>query len=261
MLDRRGAVDVRDLAAMGRRGLLSATLYCGRARLSIVSGYRFQRPSRPDDMTLADAHVHLFRTGYVGRYGRASSGGDDLAVYESLRAEHAIDRALVIGYEGLPPYAGNNGHVAALARDRPWIAPLAHTPPQAPCVPSAPFLGISVFLETLEHVECLSRWPQATFDALAERAMLVSLNAVPAALAAASEAMRRLEGCAVLISHCGQPRSFAGLPSDAELVAELAPLLSLSALGHVGVKLSGLYTLAEPWHAFPHATVRPCVDR
>jgi L-fuconolactonase len=212
-------------------------------------------------VTLADAHAHLFRDGYAGRYGRPSSGGDDLAVYESLRREHRIDLALVIGYEGEPGYAGNNDHVAALAAGREWIAPLAYVDPGAPAVPGPPFLGISLALMRPEDGKRLAGWPEATLHGLAERGAIVSVNAVPETLAPALGVLAGLDGARVLISHLGEPGVYARPPDRAATEVALGPLISLADHGHVGVKLSGLYAMTDPAHGYPHAQLRPLIER
>lgn len=212
-------------------------------------------------MDLADAHAHLFASGFAGLYRRACSGGDDVAVYESLRQEHRIDTTLVVGYEGDPAYRGNNEYLARLANVYNWMVPLAYTPPTAPRVPAPPFAGISVYLSTSADARRFANWPREVLNGLANSAMIVSVNAPPEALARLSETVRRLEGCQVLISHLGQPGSYEESPS-AERVAEvLRPLLSLASVHHLGVKLSGLYDISIPPYAYPHAAARPFVER
>jgi L-fuconolactonase len=212
-------------------------------------------------MELADAHVHLFGSGFVGRYGRPSSGGDDLDVYESFRLEHEIDTALIVGYEGDPLYRGNNAYVARLAGDCNWIVAVAFTPTHAPRVPAQPFAGVAVYLSTQADADRFASWPHALLDGLAAAGMIVSVNATPATLSRTRDTLRRLEGCHVLISHLGNPGTHDGPPSTAQVSAVLKPLLSLSDAVHIGVKLSGLYDISSPAHGFPHAVARPFIDR
>ena len=212
-------------------------------------------------LRLADAHIHLFRSGYKGRYGRPASGGDDLDVYESLMREHRIDLSLVVGYEGRPRYRGNNTYIARLMRDHKWIGPLAYTPADKPSAPTEPFLGVAVYLLGDADAVAFSTWPDRVVTELADRRSVVSINAVPEALALASDSIRRLDGCQVLISHLGLPGSFEQTPSQRQVSSALKPLLSLSSAGHVGVKLSGLYALTNPMHSFPHLAARPFIDR
>jgi L-fuconolactonase len=212
-------------------------------------------------MPLADSHVHLFAGGIVGRYGRACSGGHDLETYESFRAEHGIDVALVVGYEGEPEYRGNNGYVADLAADNGWMVPLAFTPTDAPAVPSRPFAGISLYLSTPEDGRRFAGWPPEVLHGLSAEEMIVSVNAVPATLAPAVETIRALDRCRVLISHVGEPGAHREPPTHEQVSAALEPVLSLSAARHVGVKLSALYALSNPAHAYPHAAARPVIER
>lgn len=214
-------------------------------------------------LTLADAHVHFFAAGFLGRYGRASSGGDDLAAYQSLRNEHRIDTVLALAWEGDGDrhYEKNNEYVARIGAEQEWVAPVMDADLQAPRVPPAPFLGMALYLMTHDDVRSFARWPQDVIDEMARRHMLVSVNAVPATLDAASESLRRLAGCRVLVSHLGQPGRYEKPPSDKEIASHLRPLLSLAGTAHIGVKLSGLYDLTEPTHAYPHHPLRGIIDR
>jgi len=210
---------------------------------------------------LADAHAHLFRSGYSGLYGRPSSGGDDVNVYRSLLLEHRIDLSIVVGYEGDSRYRGNNAYIAKLAADHEWIAPLAYTAADKPLIPSHPFLGIAVYISSGADASAFSTWPEHVIAELKKRQSIVSLNANPETLAAAADAIRRLSGCHVLVSHLGMPGRFERTPTKSEIASVLKPLSSLSNARHVGVKLSGLYALTSPPHAFPHLAAQPLIDR
>src|ERR1700694_5920294 len=125
-------------------------------------------------MNLADAHIHLFPWGYLGRYGRASSGGDDLDVYRSLRLEHQVDTALVIRYEGAVRYKNNNAYIADLARSNNWVATVAFARTRSVLLPNPPFLGIALYLTTTDDASRFSRWPQLLIDQLAATKAIVS---------------------------------------------------------------------------------------
>jgi L-fuconolactonase len=211
-------------------------------------------------MHLADSHAHLFTAGIRGRYGRACSGGDDLEVYESFRRQHQIDMTLLVGYEGDSEYLGNNEHVVRLATANDWIVPLAFTHLDVPQVPSAPFVGVSVYLASPEEAKRFTQWPPEIMRGLNDEEMLVSVNAVPEALAVAGPALRAVDGCRILISHLGEPGTYAAVPSRDDAQSALEPLLALSNAMHVGVKLSGLYAISDPGHAYPHAAARPFVE-
>ncbi|MEV0714314.1 amidohydrolase family protein [Asanoa sp. NPDC050611] len=215
-------------------------------------------------MSLADAHLHLFARGFAGRYGRSPAGGDELRVYEDLRRVHGIGRALVVGYEGEPRYAGNNDHVVAVAREHSWIAPLVHLPPDGPAAPDVlpawlarGAAGVAVYLPGRAAAERFAGWSPATVDVLNLARAVVSLNATPAALAAARRPLARLDGCAVLVSHLGLPGRYARPPTASEAQARLAPLLALADLPYFHVKVSGLYAISDPAHVFPHHAADP----
>ncbi|MEU4567542.1 amidohydrolase family protein [Micromonospora sp. NPDC023956] len=216
-------------------------------------------------MERADAHLHLFAAGYPGRYGRSPAGGDELVVYESLRRAHGIDRALVVGYEGAPEFAGNNDHLAALAAAHDWIAPVAYVPPSGPTDGldrwwAAGFVGISAYLADAEASRSFADWLGDAAADLDRVGAVLSLNATPAATGQLGPALAALGGCTVLVSHLGLPGAHPTPPDRDTAASVLAPLLGLAALPHVGVKLSGLYAVSEPSYAWPHESARPFVE-
>ncbi len=218
-------------------------------------------------MERADAHLHLFAEGYPGRYGRSPAGGDELAVYASLRRAHGIGRALVVGYEGTPGFAGNNAHLARLAAAHDWIAPVAYVPPSGPANPhdldrwwSAGFVGISGYLADPEASRTFTGWLRTAAGNLNSVGALLSLNATPAATAHLGPTLATLENCTVLVSHLGLPGTHPTPPDRDAATSVLAPLLGLSGLPRVGVKVSGLYAVSDPAHAYPHDSARPFVD-
>ncbi|MFI6819840.1 amidohydrolase family protein [Micromonospora sp. NPDC050187] len=218
-------------------------------------------------MERADAHLHLFASGYPGRYGRSPAGGDELAVYGSLRRTHGIDRALVVGYEGAPEFVGNNAYLAGLAADHDWIAPVAYVPPGGPTDPSdlrrwwaEGFVGISAYLADPEASRAFGMWLGDAAADLDRVGAVLSLNATPAATAHLGPALAALGDCTVLVSHLGLPGAHPVPPGRDTAASVLAPLLGLAELPHVGVKLSGLYAISEPAHAWPHDSARPFVE-
>nr|BFE56328.1 hypothetical protein GCM10020063_008540 [Dactylosporangium thailandense] len=216
-------------------------------------------------MDRADAHIHLFADGYPGRYGRSPAGGDELAVYQGLRREHGIGTALVVGYEGEPRFTGNNDHLAALAGRHPWIAPLAYVPAAGPAPDemrrrfAQGFVGVAVYLPDATAADAFTRWSPAVVRLLNERGAVVSLNAPPPATGVIGGAVAALDGCSVLFSHLGLPGP-APRPDPEQAARTLEPLLHLARLAHVGVKLSGLYAISEPQHAYPHLAATPFVE-
>ncbi|WDZ82950.1 amidohydrolase family protein [Micromonospora cathayae] len=218
-------------------------------------------------MERADAHLHLFADGYPGDYGRSPAGSDELVAYESIRRVHHIDRALVVGYEGAPGFAGNNDHLARLAADHDWIAPVAYLPPGGPADPasldrwrSTRFVGVAAYLADPAAGRAHAEWLGRAAGRLNRTGALLSLNAAPAALAELGPALAALPDCVVLVSHLGLPGR-QPTPPDRDTAADLlAPLLGLADLPHLGVKVSGLYAVSDPPYGYPHAAARPFVE-
>lgn len=218
-------------------------------------------------MTRADAHIHLFAGGYPGRYGRSPAGTDELAAYEDIRRVHGIDQALVIGYEGGAEFVGNNDHLATLAGRHAWIRPVAYVPPTGPATlddlhlrREQGFVGLSAYLPGPVEAAAVSAWSPGSIDQLNRDAAILSLNATPAATAVLAGALAALDGCTVLFSHLGLPGPQATPPTPAEAAELLEPLLALAGLPHVGVKVSGLYAISQPGHAYPHTAAVPFLD-
>ncbi|MEU4773617.1 amidohydrolase family protein [Micromonospora sp. NPDC023644] len=218
-------------------------------------------------MRRADAHLHLFADGYPGRYGHSPSGGDELAVYQGLRRAYGIERALVVGYEGEPRFAGNNDHLARLAAAHDWIAAVAFVPPGGPAGAggtgkwlASGFVGAAAYLPDDAAADAFTAWATREAPALNRVRAVVSLNATPTATTRLGPALAALDGCTVLFSHLGLPGERAEVPTRETAQAALAPLAGLARLPHVGVKISGLYAVSRPAHAFPHHAARPFVD-
>ncbi|MEU9507259.1 amidohydrolase family protein [Micromonospora sp. NPDC048170] len=218
-------------------------------------------------MRRADAHLHLFADGYPGRYGHSPAGGDELAVYQGIRREHGIERALVIGYEGEPRFVGNNDHLARLTAAHDWIAAVAYVPPGGPVGGSgaenwlsAGFVGVAAYLADQAAADAFAGWMTRQASTLNRVKALVSLNATPTATTRLGPALAALDGCTVLFSHLGLPGEQAEAPTRDAARAVLAPLAGMARLPHVGVKISGLYAVSRPSHGFPHQAARPFVD-
>jgi predicted TIM-barrel fold metal-dependent hydrolase len=211
--------------------------------------------------------MHLFADGYVGVHGSSPAEGDELAAYEALRRQTGIERALLLGYEGEPPYRGNNAHVLALARTRSWLTPLVYLPVSSP--PSARALqefraagarGFVLFAYGEAEAAALGAWPAASLAEIRDQQAIISFNADIPAIAALAPAVGELYGCPLLFSHLGEPGRFASAPTSAEARARLAPLIALAAHDDVHVKFSGLYGMCEPPDRFPHDPARPFVE-
>jgi len=219
-------------------------------------------------MKLADAHLHLFRRGYAARYGAVFANPREVELYESFRRVHGIERGLAIGYEGRPEFHGNNRDLAAWARKLSWITPLAFLPATTPPTRKLlaarlrqGFAGLALHVLNARDAERLSRWPISAFQWLNEHRQILSLNARPEALAHLNPFLAELNHCSALISHLGLPGRHAAPPSRREARHILQPLRSLAKLPHVGVKLSGLYAISQPPHAYPHRSAHPLIGQ
>jgi L-fuconolactonase len=209
--------------------------------------------------------VHLFAEGFSGVYGRLID--DELALYEQLRIRFGIERALVVGYEGEPRYAGNNGYILALARTRPWISPVAYVQVDpAPTVESLRLLqaegaiGYALYLTEPHEAEAVAAWPRASMRELEAQRPVISLNATPAATRALEPVIDTLCDCTFLFSHLGLPGRFPTPPTLEEAIARLRPLLTIADRQNVAVKLSGLYAISDPAHDFPHSAAEHIVE-
>lgn len=218
-------------------------------------------------MPISDAHLHIFSSGFVGPLGSPPQGCDELATYERLRRHHGIERGLVIGYEAEPRYEGNNDHVLALSRTRPWMVPLAYVPISPPPTAAQLLLlrtqgvaGFALYVASEAEGKALSAWPEDTLCELRAQRAVLSLNARLPALAPIAEVIALLDPCPILISHLGLPGRFPHAPELERVRELLTPLLALAQYAHVAVKFSGLYALSDPPHAFPHVAAQPFVD-
>ena len=217
-------------------------------------------------MRLADAHLHLFRNGFPGVYGRSLTGSD-VDVYEAFRARHEIAAGLVVGYEGHGIDPANNTYIRELAATRPWMATLAYLAPEA--MPTerhvgelmaAGHAGLSVYLPDDDAVSTFAGWGAEPWRALDDNAAIVSFNVglrQVAALSAIAEAVPR---CRIVVSHMGLPSARGDVPSASEASAELAPLTALARHRNVHVKLSGFYAVSQPSHDWPHRVAAPFVS-
>jgi L-fuconolactonase len=218
-------------------------------------------------MSLADAHIHLFGGGYAGRLGASPAGGDELEVYERLRANYEIECALVVGYEGEARYAGHSREIFSLALDRPWMFPLPFLAVAAP--PTVAELrdwkeqgavDYSIYLKTESDGMTFSDWPANTLAELSAQRAILSFNATPAALGRSREVIAAIDGARVIFSHLGLPGRSSIALTTIQARERLQPLLELASHPDVAVKLSGLYAVSDPPHKFPNDAAQPFVD-
>lgn len=196
---------------------------------------------------LFDTHCHLFERGFSGSTGVLLRGRHaELHAYERYRSEFAIERSLVLGFEGEAGYLGSNAYLESLSVGRPWLIPVPFVAVGSPLSGRA----ACAYVSTADD----GQWLAAELGRRDAPALL-SLNARPEALAAAAPALRAAGGTWILVSHLGLP---GPAPSLLAAIERLEPLLSLAAADHVTVKLSGQYAASSL--GYPHPDVQPIVD-
>jgi L-fuconolactonase len=219
-------------------------------------------------MILADAHLHLFRRGFTGRYGRGPYGlGGEVQAYERFREQHGIEKGLIVGYQGAGIESDNNRVIRDLAATRPWMATLAYVAAEAMPTPDAiealldaGHVGIAIYLHEPTATAATLRWPAESWRRLNARRAIVSLNAFPPATAALAPLIEANSRCTFLFSHLGLPGRYKQAPEIEAARERLAPLLQLAAFPNVLVKISGLYAISDPAHGYPHTSAAPFLE-
>jgi L-fuconolactonase len=217
---------------------------------------------------LADAHLHLFREGFPGRYGKGPYGlGQEVEAYEHFRQKHSIQVGLVVGFQGSGVEQDNNLYIRHLAATRPWLATVAYVEPSEWPEPDAiealmsqGHVGISIYLREAKAASAVLAWPRNSWQHLNERQAIISLNAVPEATGELASLIEANDRCRFLFSHLGLPGRYSIAPSQVEIRERLAPLLSVASCPNAMVKISGLYAISDPPHAYPHETAWPIID-
>jgi len=217
-------------------------------------------------VTLADAHIHFFRRGFPGPYG-ASLLRSDIEAYELLRSAHDIAAALIVGYEGLAIDPGNNAYIRELARTRPWMATVGHVDDIAvageatvEALLAAGHAGIALYAPDAATARLVATRPAGFWTVLDRAGAIISLNAPPEAIAELGPVVAAAPDCRFLFSHVGLPGAHPRVPSREAAEARIAPLLALAPMPNVFVKISGLYAISMPEHAWPHEAARPFID-
>jgi L-fuconolactonase len=217
----------------------------------------------------ADAHIHLFEHGFRGPSFAARPGVnlDEAACYDSLAQAHHISAALVVGYAAEPWCTDNNNHIAALARQYPWIRPLANaaTPAELSIATlqrwrTQGFIGISLYLITADHLEQFATIPPEVWVYLAAHRWLISVNSRGSAWRAWVPILAQFPDLHLLISHLGLPPALAEAPSPEVARQNLQDVLALSQYPSVHVKLSAFYALSTPGYDYPHHAAWPYVQ-
>ena len=217
----------------------------------------------------ADAHMHLFRPGFVDNLPESCRRvqPDEVTLYRALSEQYGVRQALVVGYEGEPWASDNNRYLAELAASHEWIRPVAYVADPARLdVPlldawkEDAFVGNSLYLLDEHAVTALPLVPDETWAWIDREHWLVSVNSTGDHLAAWTPVLERHPDLRLLVSHLGQPRAVADAPDAATAQRELAAVCSLASYPGVHVKLSGFYALTEPRYAYPHRAAWPYVE-
>lgn len=215
-----------------------------------------------------DAHAHFFRPGYVDLLPESCRRlqPDEFTLYAALAARHKITHVLAVGYEGEAWAVGNNDYLAALARQAPWLRPVAYAEPAALQVSSLEtwyaqgFTGISLYPTTPEAAQRLGTIPAEVWAWLVAHRWLVSVNSRGELWRAWPPILDSHPALRLLVSHLGLPPRCAQPPTLAEAAARLAVVTALARYPSVQVKLSGLYALTDPGHDYPHRAAWPYIE-
>src|SRR3972149_5411932 len=114
----------------------------------------------------ADSHIHLFEHGFTGLLPATCGRRDpsEATLYDALAKQFGITHALVVGYEGVPVYHGNNDYLARLIGEYAWFKPVAFvTDPEHLTLERLEqfrrqgFVGISMYLFSAGDIDKLRR--------------------------------------------------------------------------------------------------------
>ena len=216
----------------------------------------------------ADAHIHLFESGYGHSFAaRPGVAINEPTCYDSLRREHGIEQALVVGYEMDPWCQQNNQFLSEVAACCPWARPVASVDPKQPLslqeldqLAAAGFVGLSFYIFEPEHRRDLAAIDDAFWTWLIQRHWLVSANGRGENWSTWRNVLDRHPQLRLLISHLGLPPAVAQPPDTREALTAMAEVIALAPYPKAHVKLSGFYALSEPGYDYPHKATWPYVQ-
>ncbi|MBP2354999.1 putative TIM-barrel fold metal-dependent hydrolase [Kribbella aluminosa] len=193
--------------------------------------------------------MHFFEGSYSDRQQAAHPEGE-VAHYAELRGQHELADALVIGYEGIPRFKGNNEFIRALSTTNAWMHPVAYIAPGTTASSIAElrakgFVGASAYVDAqqVEDPDWFG-WMTQTLAVLDEQQLLLSINAGPATHRALYGVLSRRPDLVFMMSHLGLP----GVQPD-PLDKSLAATKDLLMLANCHTKLSGAYATVAPGRA------------
>ena len=216
----------------------------------------------------ADAHIHLFETGFgAGFTQRNGVSIDEAACYADLAADYRITTALVVGAEVAPWAAGNNDYLAQIVPTLPWARAVAYVAPDADVTietleafAKAGFVGLAVYTIEAAAADLVVKWPVSVWQWLESHRWLVSVNARGAAWSRWQEVVARHPELTLLISHLGLPPAQATPPTASIARNLMGEVATFARYPRCAVKLSGFYALSDPGWAYPHRAAWPYVD-
>lgn len=205
-------------------------------------------------MIRADAHAHLSaKSGFSEVLG----GGDEVAIYLSLRQRAGISETLVVGYDR-GTHAGNSEEILGLARTHPGLYPAAFLETRArPAMEliaegiERGYAGWSMYLDDTG----LDEWRSSDRSAWGTLSTgVLSVNVAAENTASLSRVLAATGDIPILVSH-------VGLPGARPPRAALAALAALSNDPRLHIKISGLYAIDPlPGHPGAREAVRMIAD-
>lgn len=217
----------------------------------------------------ADAHIHLFAGGYQGESFIHGHGGklDEPVAYDSLAQAYDVAAALVVGHEGADWCAGNNAHIAELARKYPWVRPAASVDPAAP--PSVEqlerwreqrFVGLVMYIFEPAQCDLLQAVDDEIWSWLVRQRWMISVNSRGESWRAWRPILERHAELRILAAHLGLPPRVAEPPTAAQADHAVADVAALARFPGPRVKLSGFYAATDPGYDYPHHAAWPYVQ-
>lgn len=217
----------------------------------------------------ADAHIHLFETGFRGGSFTARPGVtiDEVACYQSLAKSNGVKAALVVGWAGAPWAAGNNAFLARVVDDHAWVRPVAYLEPSdALTVASLTerqqqgFVGLSFYITGAEKVAALQRVRDDVWRWIVERRWLISCNSRGKDWSAWLGILKKHPDLRLIMSHLGLPGAVKKPLNKQTARTKLSHVLALGKFPGVRVKLSGFYATTDPSYDYPHENAWPYVE-
>ena len=217
----------------------------------------------------ADAHIHLFETGFRGGSFTARPGVniDELACYQSLAKSFGVKAALVVGWAGAPWASGNNAFLARVVGDHPWVHPVAYLEPSEDISVASlterraqGFVGLSFYISGDGKVAALKRVRDDVWAWLADRRCLISVNSRGKHWAGWIPVLEKHPSLRVVMSHLGLPGAAKTAIKPSTARKRLAHVIALARFPGVHVKLSGFYAASDPSYDYPHENAWPYVE-